>query len=66
MEAQRVLEMTNYCGGFCQNQELNAGPNTGCGCSQNWVYCWIYGIFKISLEGLSARIWSYFKYDMFH
>ena len=33
MEAQRVLEMTNYCGGFCQNQELNAGPNTGCGCS---------------------------------
>lgn len=35
MEAQRVLEMTNYCGGFCQNQELNAGPNTGCGCSQN-------------------------------
>lgn len=35
MEAQRVLEMTNYCGGFCQNQELNAGPNTGCGCSKN-------------------------------
>lgn len=33
MEAQRVLEMTNYCGNFCQNQELNAGPNTGCGCS---------------------------------
>ena len=33
MEAQRVLEMTNYCGGFCKNQELNAGPNTGCGCS---------------------------------
>jgi hypothetical protein len=33
MEAQRVLEMTNYCGGFCQNQELNAGPNTGCRCS---------------------------------
>lgn len=33
MEAQRVLEMTNYCGGFCQNQELNAGPSTGCGCS---------------------------------
>ena len=33
MEAQRILEMTNYCGGFCQNQELNAGPNTGCGCS---------------------------------
>lgn len=33
MEAQRVLEMTNYCGGFCQNQELNAGPRTGCGCS---------------------------------
>ena len=33
MEAQRVLEMTNYCGGFCQNQELNAGPKTGCGCS---------------------------------
>lgn len=33
MEAQRVLEMTNYCGGFCQNQELHAGPNTGCGCS---------------------------------
>ena len=33
MEAQRVLEMTNHCGGFCQNQELNAGPNTGCGCS---------------------------------
>lgn len=32
MEAQRVLEMTNYCGGFCQNQELNAGPSTGCGC----------------------------------
>lgn len=35
MEAQRVLEMTNYCGGFCQNQELNAGPNIGCGCSKN-------------------------------
>jgi hypothetical protein len=35
MEAQRVLEMTNYCGNFCQNQELNAGPNTGCGCSKN-------------------------------
>ena len=35
MEAQRVLEMTNYCGGFCQNQELNAGPNTGCGCTKN-------------------------------
>lgn len=33
MEAQRVLEMTNYCGNFCKNQELNAGPNTGCGCS---------------------------------
>lgn len=33
MEAQRVLEMTNYCGNFCQNQELNAGPSTGCGCS---------------------------------
>ena len=33
MEAQRVLEMTNYCGSFCQNQELNAGPSTGCGCS---------------------------------
>ena len=35
MEAQRVLEMTNYCGGFCQNQELNAGPSTGCGCTKN-------------------------------
>ena len=35
MEAQRVLEMTNYCGNFCQNQELNVGPNTGCGCSKN-------------------------------
>lgn len=35
MEAQRILEMTNYCGGFCQNQELNAGPSTGCGCSKN-------------------------------
>ena len=35
MEAQRILEMTNYCGGFCQNQELNAGPNTGCGCFKN-------------------------------
>ena len=33
MEAQRVLEMTNYCGSFCQNQELNAGPSTGCRCS---------------------------------
>ena len=33
MEAQRVLEMTNHCGSFCQNQELNAGPSTGCGCS---------------------------------
>jgi hypothetical protein len=35
MEAQRVLEMTNHCGSFCQNQELNAGPSTGCGCSKN-------------------------------
>ena len=35
MEAQRVLEMTNYCGGFCKNLELNAGPNTGCGCAKN-------------------------------
>ena len=33
MEAQRVLEMINYCGGFCQNLELNAGPSTGCGCA---------------------------------
>ncbi len=33
MEAQRVLEMTNGCGNFCKNQELNAGPSTGCGCS---------------------------------
>jgi hypothetical protein len=33
MEAQRVLEMINYCGGFCKNLELNAGPSTGCGCS---------------------------------
>lgn len=33
VEAQRILEMTNYCGGFCQNQELHAGPNLGCGCS---------------------------------
>jgi hypothetical protein len=33
MEAQRVLEMTNYCGGFCKNLELNAGPKTGCGCA---------------------------------
>ena len=33
MEAQRVLEMTNYCGGFCQNQELHDGPRIGCGCS---------------------------------
>ena len=33
MEAQRVLEMTNYCGNFCKNQELHAGPSTGCGCS---------------------------------
>lgn len=33
MEAQRVLEMTDYCGGFCKNQELNAGPSTGCGCA---------------------------------
>lgn len=35
MEAQRVLEMTNYCGGFCKNLELNAGPSTGCGCPKN-------------------------------
>ena len=35
MEAHRVLEMTNYCGVFCQNQELNAGPSTGCGCAKN-------------------------------
>lgn len=35
MEAQRILEMTNYCGNFCQNQELNAGPSIGCGCSKN-------------------------------
>jgi hypothetical protein len=33
MEAQRVLEMTDSCGGFCKNLEFNAGPNTGCGCS---------------------------------
>ena len=33
MEAQRMLEITNYCGGFCQNQELNDGPNIGCRCS---------------------------------
>lgn len=33
VEAQRLLELTNYCGNFCQNQELNAGPNIGCGCS---------------------------------
>lgn len=33
MEAQRLLESVNGCGNFCKNQELNAGPNTGCGCS---------------------------------
>jgi hypothetical protein len=66
MEAQRVLEMTNYCGGFCQNQELNAGPSTGCGCSKNWMHLWIYGIFKILIERLLAWIWSYFKHDMFY
>ena len=33
VEAQRILELTNHCGSFCQNQELNAGPNLGCGCS---------------------------------
>ena len=32
MEAQRVLELTNYCGSFCRNQELYGGPNVGCGC----------------------------------
>ena len=35
MEAQRLLEITNYCGNFCQNQELHAGPNIGCRCSKN-------------------------------
>lgn len=33
VEAQRILELTNHCGSFCQNQELNAGPNLGCGCA---------------------------------
>lgn len=33
MEAQRILEMTNGCGSFCKNQELNSGPYVECGCS---------------------------------
>lgn len=33
MEAQRLLEITNYCGNFCQNKESYVGSNTGCGCS---------------------------------
>lgn len=33
MEAQRLLEITNYCGNFCQNKESYVGSNTGCRCS---------------------------------
>lgn len=35
MEAQRLLEITNSCGSFCQKQELHAGPNIGCGCTKD-------------------------------
>lgn len=34
-EAQRILETVNYCGGFCQNQKLNVGSSTECGCFKN-------------------------------
>lgn len=33
MEAQRLLEITNYCGNFCQNKESYVGSNTRCRCS---------------------------------
>lgn len=32
MEAQRILEITNYCGNFCKNYELHE-PKSGCRCS---------------------------------
>lgn len=33
MEAQRLLEMSNYCGGFCSKVESYDGPDVGCNCS---------------------------------
>ena len=35
IEAQRLLELVNYCGGFCKNQKLNINTNEDCGCSKN-------------------------------
>lgn len=35
IEAQRLLELVNYCGGFCKNQKLNINANEDCGCSKN-------------------------------
>lgn len=33
-EAQRILEEINYCGGFCNEQQLSVQQNTGCGCNK--------------------------------
>lgn len=33
MEAQRILEIVNHCGGFCKNLDLHDGSTEGCGCS---------------------------------
>ena len=35
MEAQRILESIDYCGGFCKNLKINGESNTGCGCTKN-------------------------------
>lgn len=36
MEAQRILEQINYCGGFCKNVN---NENSGCGCSPKRSSC---------------------------
>ena len=33
LEAQRVLENVEYCGGICNDRESNNGQKSGCGCS---------------------------------